>query len=167
MKRAIHIIPELGDFPEIENFRRRFDRLHPCIAAHITLVFPFDLPLTDEALLQHCGQCASEFQCFTIQLLPPQRSADDYLCLPVSHSTTLQELTNRLHTGPLTVPALSRERGDFHITLARPPLSPSIESALRQDLSRFPVSIEVTAITLEAIQPDENSLILGHFPLQP
>lgn len=54
-----------------------------------------------------------------------------------------------------------------NITLARPPLSPSIESALRQDLSRFPMSIEVTAITLEAIQPDEDSLILGHFPLQP
>lgn len=166
MKRAIHIIPDLGEFPEIEGFRRRFDRLHPCIAAHITLVFPFDLPLSDEALLRHCGQCASDFPCFTVQLLPPQCSADDYLWLPVCHSIPLQELANSLHTGPLAVPALSRGRGEFHITLARPPLPPSIESAIRQDLSRFPVSIEVTAITLEAIQPDENSMILGHFPLQ-
>lgn len=167
MKRAVHIIPDLSDFPEVEGFRQRFDRLHPCIAAHITLVFPFDLPLTDEALLQHCGQCASQFQCFTIQLLPPQRRADDYLWLPVSHSTTLQELTNRLHTGPLAVPAFSLGRSRFHITLARPPLPPAIESAICQDLSRFPMSLKLTAITLEAIQPDENSLILGHFPLQP
>lgn len=37
---------------------------------------------------------------------------------------------------------------------------------LRHQL-RFPVTIDVTAITLEAIQPDETSRVLGRFPFAP
>lgn len=166
MMRAIHVIPDLGAMPEIEAFRQRHDPLHPHIPAHITLVFPFDLPASDELVMTHCCSCSSGMEPFSVQLLPPHQSSDEHLWLPVSDSAPLRELTERLHAGPLSALAGTRRQGRFHITVARPPLPPLAAcEALGRELI-FPVSIDVAAITLEAIQPDGASLVLGSFALR-
>ena len=166
MKRAIHVIPDLSDLSEIEGFRQRFDRLYKHIAAHITLVFPFDLPTSDDLVMTHCRSCSSGIEPFTVQLLPPHRSLDDHLWLPVSDSAPLRELTERLYSGPLSALTGTRRNGSFHITVARPPLPPPTECDTLQSQLIFPLSIDVAAITLEAIQPDDTSLVLGRFALR-
>ncbi len=167
MKRAIHVIPDLSGISEIEAFRQRFDRLYPHIAAHITLVFPFDLPVSDEVVMTHCLSCSSGIEPFTVQLLPPHRSHDDHLWLPVSDSAPLRELTERLYSGPLSALTGTRRNSSHHITVARHPLPPPTECATLQSQLIFPVTIDVTAITLEAIQPDDTSLVIGRFALRP
>ncbi len=167
MKRAIHIIPDLTRFPEIEVFRQRFDRLYPHIAAHITLVFPFDLPVSDDVIISHCRSCSSVIPPFSIRLQQPECSHDDHVWLPVSDSTPLRELTSRLYSGPLSPLIGTRRHSIFHVTVARPPLPRPMEHDRLQGAITFPVTIDVTTITLESIQPDKTSLILGRFHLQP
>ena len=166
MKRAIHVIPDLSGISQIEAFRQRFDRLYQHIAAHITLVFPFDLPASDDVVKTHCQSSSSGIEPFTVQLLPPHRSHDDHLLLPVTDSAPLRELTERLYSGPLSALTGTRRNSSFHITVARPPLPPPTECDSLQDHLIFPVTIDVTSITLEAIRPDDRSLIIGHFALR-
>jgi len=167
MKRAIHVIPDLSGIPEIEAFRQRFDRLYQHIAAHITLVFPFDLPASDEVVMTHCQSSSSGIEPFTVQLLPPHHSDDDHLWLPVSESAPLRAFTERLYSGPLSALTRTRRNSNYHITVARPPLPPQTECDTLQEQLIFPVTIDVTSITLEAIQPDDTSLVLGRFALRP
>lgn len=167
MKRAIHVIPDLSGISEIEAFRQRFDRLYQHIAAHITLVFPFDLPASDDVVRAHCQASSSGIEPFTVQLLPPHRSDDDHLWLPVSESAPLRDLTERLLSGPLYALTRTHRNGSFHITVARPPLPPPAECDILPYQLNFPVTIDVTSITLEAIQADEASLVIGQFALCP
>jgi 2'-5' RNA ligase len=166
MKRAIHLIPDLSGLSQIEAFRQRFDRLYQHIAAHITLVFPFDLPASDDVIMTHCQSSSSGIEPFTVQILSPHRSPDDHLWLPVSGSAPLRELTERLYSGPLSALAGTRRNSSYHITVARPPLPPPTECDMLQSQLIFPVTIDIAAITLEAIQPDDTSLVIGRFALR-
>lgn len=166
MKRAIHIIPDLSQAPQIAAFRRLHDPLYRHIEAHITLVFPFDLPVSDDAIISHCQSCADGIEPFAVQLQTPHRSHDDHLWLPVVDSTPLQLLTDRLYSGPLSVLAETRRHSAHHITVARPPLPPQAECDWFHGQLNFPVTVEVNHITLEEIQPDESSLVLGSFKLR-
>lgn len=164
-KRAIHLIPDTSGTPAIEEFRRLFDPLFEHIAAHITLVYPFDLPVTDAALVSHCRSCGHGIRPYTVTLHPPSISDDAHFWLPVGHSASLIELTKRLHSGPLS-PLASTERDEaHHITIARPPLPSAIHEAFARHEITFPVSLDITSFTLEAIQPDDSSLVIASFPL--
>lgn len=166
MKRAIHVIPDTSRSPGIEAFRRHFDFLFEHIRAHITLVFPFDLPLSDSDLIRHCQQCADGLRAFSVSLHSPHRSVDDHLWLPVEHSEPLGELTRRLHSGPLAPLLAARRSSAHHITIARPPLPRTIHDDFREYQMTFPVTLEITSFTLETILPDQHSLEIGSFPLR-
>lgn len=153
--------------PQIESLRQRFDWLHPHIAAHITLVFPFDLPeVTDVNLIQHCQGIADGFESFVVSLLPPERSEDDHGWLPVAPHAGLVGLASRLHTGPLAALAASRREFRPHITQARPPLAPDALAEITAAWPATPVTLAVESLTLEAILPDHSSKILGRFSLR-
>ena len=165
--RAIHVMPDLSGVPQVDAFRRLHDRLYGHIEAHITLVFPFELPVSDDRIVSHCRWASSGVEPFTVQLQPLLRSHDDHLWLPVSDSAPLDELTHRLYSGPLSGLAGARRIRSFHITVARPPLPSQAEYDNLQRSLVLPVGIDIAAITLESIQPDETSLILGCFNLRP
>lgn len=153
---------------QIESLRQRFDWLHPHIQAHITLVFPFDLPeVSDADLIQHCGAVADGFESFAVSLLPPELSEDDHGWLPVAPQEDLADLASRLHTGPLAALAASRREFRPHITLARPPLAPDALAEITAAWPAAPVTLAVDSLTLEAILPDHSSKMLGRFSLRP
>lgn len=160
-------MPDLGQYPLIEVFRQRFDRLSQHIGGHITLVFPFDLPMPDGVLQSHLDSCSSGMEPFQVGLLPPHRSHDEHLWLPVSDSGSLQELTRRLYSGPLSILIGAHRPGNHHLTIARPPLPPRTEYDMLESSLGFPMILNIFAITLESIQPDETSQVLGHFQLRP
>ncbi|MGV3661121.1 MAG: 2'-5' RNA ligase family protein [Prosthecobacter sp.] len=168
MKRAIHLIPDTSQHPEIEMLRQRFDWLHPHIRAHITLVFPFELPVSDADLVHHCQTVANEHQVFPVCLLPPERSADDHCWLPVEPHASLTHLAERLHSGPLASLASTRRVFIPHITLARPPLAPATPAEIAVQWPAFacPIRLPVDSITLEGIHPDHSSEVLECFPLR-
>jgi 2'-5' RNA ligase len=163
MKRAIHVIPDTSRAPGLEGFRAQFDSLYGKIRAHITLVFPFDLPVGDTELLEHCRECAAEFRAFSISLQAPQHSPDGYLWLPVEPSQPLNELTRKLHSGPLHSLLAAKRSTSHHITIARPPLPFTIQEAIRRFQGTFPGILEVTSFTLESILPNQDSLAMGCF----
>jgi len=168
MLRGIHIIPDTSLCPEIEALRQCFDWLHPFLPAHITLVFPFDLPgVSDEDLIDHCQRVANEFMAFDVSLLPPERSGDDHCWLPVGPHALLDKLAARLHGGPLS--ALSPHRRKFmpHITLARPPLAAGTLAAIRAFWPSGPVVLSADSITLESIHAGQRSEVLACLALHP
>lgn len=167
MRRAIHIIPDTRKSPGLEDFRRQFDCLYHCIRAHITLVFPFDLPISDDDLILHCQRCSEGLRAFSVSVQSPHFSADDHLWLPVEYSDPLAELTRRLHSGPLASLLTARRSNTHHITIARPPLPQTIDDDIRKYQSTFPTTLAITSFTLESILPDEKSLETGIFQLPP
>ena len=166
MKRAIHVIPDTSQSPWVEAIRQRFDCLYEHIRAHITLVFPFDLPFGDIELVRHCQQVSVGGCPFSVTIHPPVRSEDDHLWLPVGYSEPLADLTQRLHGGPLSSLLATRRSNTHHITIARPPLPRTIHDDICDYQITFPVTLEVTSFTLESILPDQHSLELGSFHLR-
>ena len=165
MLRAIHAIFDTSDLPCIEAFRQRFDPLFPHIQAHLTVVFRFDLPVSDEALLAHGQTCTEGLRAFSMELQRAECSTDDHFWLSVRPSPTLEELTRRLHEGPLAPLAVRQFGATPHITLARPPLPPDLQEEFLKLSLHFPFSRTITSILLEAIEPEGGSLELGRFSL--
>lgn len=154
--------------PQIESLRQRFDWLHPHIAAHMTLVFPFDMAeVSDADLIQHCGNIAEGFESFAVSLLPPELSEDDHGWLPIAPHAGLAELASHLHSGPLAALAATRREFRPHITLARPRLATEASAEITAAWPAAPVTLAVESLTPEAILPDHSSKILGRFSLRP
>jgi 2'-5' RNA ligase len=99
--------------------RRRFDPLARVIAAHVTLVFPFDGAITAKTLQVHLEQTLAEVSRFQIQFTDVH-AVDDYLFLDVGAGRErLTALHSRLYTGPLAS-HLSNDRAYRpHVTLGR------------------------------------------------
>jgi 2'-5' RNA ligase len=164
MKRAIHIFPDTREHPFIEELRSRFDSLHGLIAAHVTLVFPFDSPMTDSDLVQHCREQVATFKPFSFTVGPPERSENDLYWLPIRPvPTMLSALSAALNSGPLGGLKSGLREFQPHITVARPPLSPEIESAL-QATGSHTCTLEANSITIERILPDGASEVIQAIP---
>ena len=174
MKRAIHIFPDTRPSPFIEALRQNFDPLHPFIAAHLTLVFPFDSSVSDIDLIRHCVNQAAAFDSFSFTLDHPEKSDDGLFWLPVRPvPPVLLQLRNALHTGLLADQCCFSKTYCPHLTVARPPLPTKVELALFAGPESYPFSLEAGSITIERILDDNTSKVirtiqLGHAqPYQP
>ena len=168
MKRAIQIFPDTSAYGEIEAFRRRFDGLSSLIAAHVTVVFPFESDISDEELIRHCEQQVLGVSAYAFQAAGPTRSVDDHYWLPITPAPPqLAQLQRVLGSGPLAgLSSLSHEYCP-HITIARPPLASNIEQAVAEMGAVFPALFEARSIIVERIDPDGRSqLIHEAFPEQ-
>ncbi len=159
--RAIHIIPDTSAQPWIEALRRRFDVLAPFIPAHVTLVFPFDLQLSDQELIRHCREQLKVSRTIKFTVGPPEKSADNHFWLPADPiPPELLALRNALHTGALATLNSSGREYRPHITVARPPLGPGVTEAVQAAADNFPALLEATAITIERILDDQRSEVI-------
>src|SRR6185437_16315838 len=82
---AIIIFPEFA--PEqralIDRLRAAYDPLASAIAPHITLVFPFEAPLSADGLLTHMRASVATMTPFEIELRGVTGQEDEYLFLNV------------------------------------------------------------------------------------
>jgi 2'-5' RNA ligase len=119
MQRALVLFPQADQFDVVERMRRRYDPQARLIAAHVTIVFPFDDPISDADLRTHVLEATAGLAPFTIRfsgIMP----ADDYIFLnPTTGIDRLLALHNRLYTGQLLRHRSRTHSFQPHVTLGR------------------------------------------------
>jgi 2'-5' RNA ligase len=100
--------------------RRQFDPLFGSLAAHVTLVFPFQSDMLPEALRLHVEQAVRGVSPVTVRLAGVTGANGQYLFVNVKRGNdALIELHDRLYRGPLEA-YLSREfTYTPHVTVGR------------------------------------------------
>ena len=100
--------------------RERFDPLAPLIAAHLTLVFPFEDSMSDHVLAKHIrGRVAPE-PGFAVTFQGITAHDDEYLFLNVKRGNDeLIRLYATLHTGALAAHRSRRHTFLPHVTVGR------------------------------------------------
>jgi len=105
INRCIMIFPEFSNLPEIQQIREQYDPLYPCVAPHVTLVFPFSSDLTREEVADHLRNAVREFAPFKLvmQGIKPNTIGGKYLFLEVIEGVEeLKILHNRLYSDQLS-----------------------------------------------------------------
>ena len=67
-KRTIMIFPEFQNMEIINNIRRQYDPLYELVQPHITLVFPFESPISNEELANVLNLRLQEIPPFELKL---------------------------------------------------------------------------------------------------
>jgi 2'-5' RNA ligase len=100
--------------------RRRFDPLAGTIAAHITLVFPFESDLSSGALRTHVASALAGVPIFQVELARVRTSGEEYIYLDVGEGRQdVVALHGRLHTGPLARHLSHEHPYEPHVTVGR------------------------------------------------
>lgn len=119
MQRALVVFPQATQFDVVERMRRRYDPQARLIAAHVTIVFPFDDPMSDAELRAHVLEATTGLSSFTIRF-SGVTPADDYIFLhPATGVDRLLALHKRLYTGPLRRHRSRTHTFQPHVTLGR------------------------------------------------
>ena len=101
-KYAIVIFPS-GDLTEIQSFREKFDPKAELIAPHMTLVFPFQMPVDDTILLHEIGEKLKKFSPFSVVLKGMYLDPEDNLLhlLVQNGAEKIRDLHDELYSGIL------------------------------------------------------------------
>src|SRR5262245_39223191 len=119
MQRALVVFPQANQLDAVERMRRRYDPQARLIAAHVTIVFPFEDESSDADLRAHVLEATAGFAPFTVRfsgVLP----SDDYVFLhPTVGIDRFVALHNRLYTSALLKHRSRTHAYVPHITLGR------------------------------------------------
>ena len=111
MKRAIHIFPTPAELADIEAVRASYDPLAGKVAPHVTLIFPFNIPLSEDDLAAHVVGVIGGIEPFEMTLGSAESTEPGVVWLPVVKGRTqVVQLHDRLYTG-----ALSRLLSPIHV----------------------------------------------------
>ncbi len=132
-KRAIVIFPAFVQIELIEQLRQVYDPLAAVIRAHLTLVFPFESPISTERLALHMSRAAQPLRPFTLHMRGITGCATEYLFLNVkSGNDQLIALHDQLYTGLLAPYLTLAETYLPHLTVGRLSSETAFAEALRQ-----------------------------------
>lgn len=79
--RDILLFPKFENESVIEDIRKECDQLYGIIKPHITIVFPFDDNMSDEAFIQKARYIVKEEKKFFVKFEGVSYSDDDYIFL--------------------------------------------------------------------------------------
>jgi 2'-5' RNA ligase len=147
-RRAIVTFPDTPAIERIEMLRRLFDPLASIIAAHVTLVFPFE-DLTPTATLRaHVERMLTGTSAFDIQLSGVEAVEDEYVFLDLEAGRErLIELHDRLYTGLLATHLSNQHVFRPHVTLGRLGNRDALAAALAEARALMPAA--ATAVVRE------------------
>src|SRR3954447_12102020 len=129
-RRAVVIVPE-AETAEVEAFRARWDPLGGSLAAHLTLVFPFDSAATIKEMEQALAPVLRRAPPFAVELSEPTLEGGEYVFLLAGRGDReLRELNRDLYAGVLDGPTLTKPFRP-HLTIARCSPPEVAEQALR------------------------------------
>lgn len=162
--RSILIFPEFADGALIDEIRRRYDPLVDAIRPHITLAFPFDSALSDDALAGELQRAVQGVPPFELQLRGFSRQSDPfghYLFLNVARGgEVIRRLHNALYAGALQEFDLGYPYIP-HMTVGRLPDTAALEAAYRSLCQRdVLLTTCVRKISIERIGANEESIIV-------
>jgi 2'-5' RNA ligase len=166
-QRALVVFPQANEFDVVERMRRRYDPQARLIAAHVTIVFPFDDDLSDAELRKLVMEATTGLAPFTVRFSGIS-AVDDYIFLePTQGLDRLVALNNRLYTGPLLRHRSRTQAYRPHVTLARIPDATTRDEAV--DLMRGAITdfdAEVTAVCVFRLTAPEQGSIDATIPLR-
>lgn len=164
--RAIHIFPDFSESGCIEAVRERFDPLAAHIQHHVTLVFPFQLPVSDEQVSEHVADVAKMFDTFTLGVGPAQAVDEDQVWLPVTTgASTVTKLHQSLYTGILAEVRNNEIPYQPHITIARVPADQQAEALQAAGALKDGFHTTIRHLVIERIAKDGSSQIVSLIPL--
>ena len=163
--RAVVIFPLLPEPDPVASLRRRFDPLVDVVAAHLTLVLPFESDLSLADLRDHVAHAVRGSEPFPIRLEGVTGVQDSYLFLNVTlGNARLVELYERLYSGPLQ-PYRSLEFSFLpHVTVGRLPSAEAMQAALLVAASLH-IAIDTRASALSICDAAMNGVV-SEVPLQ-
>lgn len=152
------LFPAFSNSEQIDAVRSAYDPLATKIPPHITLVFPFDSPLSTGQLAKHAVRAVESSGSFLISLGKPQVK-HDLIWLPVEQGgLQIVALHSLLYRGPLACHLDSSRLYEPHVTVARPPQNDSrVRSAVMS--LQGPFEAVVDELVIERIMPDDRSSI--------
>jgi 2'-5' RNA ligase len=168
-KRVVVAFPRIEsavEWTQVMSVRSRFDPLAGKIAPHLTLVFPFEDPMSDSALEQHLRSAVSELQGFAITLREVTLHENEYLFLNVKRGNgALIVLHDILYGGALAAHRVRMHTFVPHLTVGR--LSPNDIAAALEATSGLTSAIhaKVDSVSVYRIEPDGRRPVLFELPL--
>jgi 2'-5' RNA ligase len=153
--RAVVAVPHGEAMAEIEAIRLGHDPLAAWLPAHVTLVFPFDGDIGDDALRSHVKHSAASVSPFALRLGPIIPLDDLHLGVTITTgSGSIVGLHDRLYTGPLTDHLSAVHRFVPHVTIGRFGQRSAMQSALRElPSTELMIDTTVTAVTIWQLTP--------------
>ena len=159
--RAIHLFPAFAGMDKLQALREKFDPLAALIPPHLTLVFPFESPMSREELREHVRVALQGMKPFLLRMQGVTGADGGYLFLNVKRGNDeIVELHDRLYAGALR-PFLRRDVTYVpHLTLGRLPDAEAFLQAL-EETERLEDVFEttVTEVVIEAIGRNEESVL--------
>lgn len=127
---AIVAFPHTDSLEAIESVRQRIDPQAGMIAAHVTLVFPFQSPLPSGAIRSHVAGVAERTAAFRVRLAGVRISDGEYLYLDIDEGRQhVIALHQQLYTGPLADFHSSERPYEPHVTIGRSADARALEDA--------------------------------------
>ena len=154
-RRAIVIFPPSPDMVGIESLRRRFDPVANSIAAHITLVFPFESDISTAELRTHIEHATNGFRRFTIGLDEVTVAEGEYLFAKISQGRNeIVELHDRLYAGPLSGHLTISPHYVPHVTIGRVSEPQALREGLASALAaRLKVETSADSVSVYSFGP--------------
>ena len=117
---AIVAFPDADALGIIESVRQRYDPQVRLIAAHVTLVFAFQTPVSLGALRAHVARVAAGTSPFRVQFAGVRIGDREYLYLDIDEGREqVIALHQQLYTGPLAGVMSAERLYEPHVTIGR------------------------------------------------
>jgi 2'-5' RNA ligase len=153
--RAVVAVPRGEVMADVEAIRLRHDPLAARLPAHVTLVFPFDSDIGDDALRSHVERSVASASPFALRLGRIIPLDDLHLGVTITTgSGSIVELHEQLYTGPLADHRSAVHRFVPHVTIGRFGQRSAMETASRE-LPSIELMIDsiVTTVTIWELTP--------------
>jgi 2'-5' RNA ligase len=168
-RRVVAAFPKVAEHLEwvdVLRIRDRFDPLAAKIAAHVTLVSPFEDPVSDGALHAHVRAAVSSIARFPVTFGLVTIHDDEFLFLNVKRGNDqIVHLRDALYSGALARHLVRRQTFVPHITVGR--VAPDELPAALERTSSLTTLIQagIHTVSVYRIEPDGSRPILFEVPL--
>ena len=133
---AVVAFPQLSAATTVEALRERYDPFAGLLAAHVTLVFPFNDEIEVLTLRRHVEGIAADAQAFEISLTSLSAQPDGYVFLEVGDGAAgCVALHDQLYAGLLARHLSSAHAYQPHITIGRL-ADAALAAAARDEIQR-------------------------------
>jgi 2'-5' RNA ligase len=156
---AIIICPEL-DNSKFDQFRAKYDPLHPWVKPHITLVYPFDFNGDLAELEKHIEEVISKWRPFEVELKGIEKAWDHFILLKTTEGRgKIIKLHEDLYTGMLNE-FLSKEYiYNPHLTIGLGTEENADEIFAEAENLNLSYKTKVTEVVLSSIDGDKKEVI--------
>ena len=164
MTRTILIFPEFDNIEVIDRMRDRYDPLAHLIRPHITLVFPFESSVSNEALAQILDRTLEGIHPFTLCIRGVSKRVDMFGNALMLDVTEGKDILCRIHDGFYARDFREFDKGipyDPHITVGNFTTPEALDAAFEtiRDLPDV-FSTIIRRVSVEMIGPNDESIIV-------